>query len=45
MEAAGFVDVRLYGDLGDGDYGTNAQRLIVVGRKPKARKGKSAVGS
>ena len=45
MEAAGFVDVRLYGDLGGGDYGTNAQRLIVVGRKPKARKGKSAVGS
>ena len=40
-----FGYVRLYGDLGGGDYGTNAQRLIVVGRKPKARKGKSAVGS
>ena len=44
METAGFVDVRLYGDLDGGDYGTNAQRLIAVSRKPKARKGKSAGG-
>jgi SAM-dependent methyltransferase len=44
MEKAGFVEVRLYGDLGGGDYGTNAQRLIAVGRKPKARKGKATGG-
>jgi SAM-dependent methyltransferase len=36
MEKVGFVDVRLYGDLSGGDYGTNVQRLIAVGRKPKA---------
>jgi SAM-dependent methyltransferase len=44
MGKAGFVDVRLYGDLGGSDYGTNAQRLIAVGRKPKAQKRKSTGG-
>lgn len=39
MEKAGFVDVRLYGDLDGSDYGLDARRLIAVGRKPKARKG------
>lgn len=42
MEKVGFVDVRLYGDLEGSDYGTNAQRLIAVGRKPKPRTGKAA---
>ena len=36
MALAGFVDVRLYGDLSGGAYGTNAERLIAVGRKPRA---------
>jgi SAM-dependent methyltransferase len=39
MEEAGFVDVRLYGNLDGGEYGLNAQRLVAVGRKPKAAKG------
>jgi hypothetical protein len=39
MEQAGFVGVRLYGDLDGTEYGTNARRLIAVGRKPKARSG------
>lgn len=34
MERAGFADVKLYGDLDGGVYGSNAQRLIAVGRKP-----------
>ena len=34
MERAGFADVKLYGDLDGGAYGSNAQRLIAVGRKP-----------
>lgn len=33
MERAGFEDVRLYGNLDGGAYGTGAQRLIAVGRK------------
>ena len=36
MELAGFVDVRLYGDFDGRAYGTKAERLIAVGRKPKA---------
>ena len=44
MEQAGFVDVRLYGDLDGSDYGLDARRLIAVGRKPKARKEKSTGG-
>lgn len=34
MEQAGFADVKLYGDLDGGAYGSSAQRLIAVGRKP-----------
>jgi SAM-dependent methyltransferase len=34
MERAGFVDIRLRGNL-DGDaYGPNAERLVAIGRKP-----------
>jgi SAM-dependent methyltransferase len=36
MEQAGFIGVRLYGDLDGSEYGTDARRLIAVGRKPKA---------
>jgi hypothetical protein len=42
MEKAGFVDVRLYGDLDGSDYGLDARRLIAVGRKPKTRNGRTA---
>lgn len=35
MEHAGFVAVKLYGDLDGNAYGTNAERLIAVGRKAK----------
>lgn len=41
MEKTGFVDVRLYGDLDGSEYGTDARRLVIVGRKPKGRKGKA----
>jgi SAM-dependent methyltransferase len=34
MTGVGLVDVKLYGDLDGGAYGSNAQRLIAVGRKP-----------
>jgi SAM-dependent methyltransferase len=33
MERAGFVDVTLYGNLDGAEYGSNAERLIAVGRK------------
>lgn len=32
--AAGFADVKLYGNIGGAPYGPEADRLIVVGRKP-----------
>lgn len=34
LEAVGFRDVRLYGDLDGGEYGFDAERLIAVARKP-----------
>lgn len=34
LEEVGFVDVRLYGNLGGDEYGPDAQRLIAVARKP-----------
>jgi hypothetical protein len=34
MERAGFVGVKLYGNLEGGEYGPDAERLIAVGRKP-----------
>ncbi len=34
LEQAGFVEVKLYGNLDGGEYGLAAQRLIAVGRKP-----------
>jgi len=34
MERAGFVDVKLYGNLDGGPYGPEATRLVAVGRKP-----------
>jgi SAM-dependent methyltransferase len=37
MELAGFVDVRLFGNLDGDEYGPGAERLIAVGRKPGAR--------
>jgi SAM-dependent methyltransferase len=38
MAGAGFVDVRLYGNLDGDEYGPNAQRLIAIGRKPEIHK-------
>jgi SAM-dependent methyltransferase len=35
MEKAGFVDIRLYGNLAGDKYGYGSQRLIAVGIKPK----------
>jgi SAM-dependent methyltransferase len=37
MERAGFVGVTLYGNLDGDEYGPNAERLIVVGRKPTSK--------
>jgi 2-polyprenyl-3-methyl-5-hydroxy-6-metoxy-1,4-benzoquinol methylase len=37
MEWAGFVDVRLYGNLDGDEYGPEAERLIAVGRKAESR--------
>ncbi len=34
MELAGFTDVRLHGNFEGDEYGPNADRLIVIGRKP-----------
>jgi SAM-dependent methyltransferase len=34
MEQAGFIGVKLYGNLGGDAYGPDAERLIAVGRKP-----------
>jgi SAM-dependent methyltransferase len=34
MEHAGFVTVNLHGSLDGDEYGPNAERLIVIGRKP-----------
>lgn len=35
LETVGFRDVRLYGDLDGAKYGNEAQRLIVVAKKPE----------
>jgi SAM-dependent methyltransferase len=35
MERAGFVAVKLYGNLDGDPYGPNAERLVATGRKPK----------
>jgi SAM-dependent methyltransferase len=37
LEAAGFREVRLYGDLDGGEYGIDASRLVVVARKGTRR--------
>lgn len=37
LEWAGFVDVRLFGNLDGDEYGPQAERLIAVGRKPGAK--------
>jgi hypothetical protein len=34
MEHAGFVAVKLHGNLDGDSYGPDAERLIAVGRKP-----------
>jgi hypothetical protein len=34
MERAGFVAVKLYGNLEGDTYGPDAERLVAVGRKP-----------
>jgi hypothetical protein len=34
MERAGFVAVKLYGNLKGDTYGPDAERLVAVGRKP-----------
>jgi SAM-dependent methyltransferase len=41
MEQTGFTDVKLFGNLDGDEYGLDAQRLIVVGHKPKRAKNKS----
>ncbi|MEJ2247165.1 MAG: SAM-dependent methyltransferase, partial [Acidobacteriota bacterium] len=38
MEQTGFTDVKLFGNLDGDEYGPDAQRLIVVGHKPKRAK-------
>jgi hypothetical protein len=35
MERAGFVAVKLHGNLDGDEYGPNAERLVAVGRKPR----------
>lgn len=35
MEHAGFVAVKLYGNLDGDEYGPNAERLVAIGRKPR----------
>jgi SAM-dependent methyltransferase len=37
LERAGFVDVRLHGNLDGDEYGPNAERLIAIGRKPGSK--------
>jgi len=37
MERVGFIAVSLHGNLDGDEYGPNAERLIVVGRKPISR--------
>jgi len=37
MERAGFVGVTLFGNLDGIEYDSNAERLIVIGRKPDSR--------
>jgi hypothetical protein len=42
MERAGFVALKLHGNL-DGDaYGPNAERLIAIGHKPLSRRNKQS---
>jgi SAM-dependent methyltransferase len=42
----GFTDVKLYGNLDGDEYGSNAHRLIAVGRKPgKPKKGNTEPSS
>jgi SAM-dependent methyltransferase len=44
LERAGFVGVRLYGNLDGDGYGPDAERLIAIGRKPgSGQRGKSLV--
>ena len=35
LERAGFSEVRLYGDLNGSEYGPDAERLVVLSRKPQ----------
>jgi hypothetical protein len=35
MDRAGFVAVKLHGNLDGDEYGPNAERLVAVGRKPR----------
>jgi SAM-dependent methyltransferase len=37
MERAGFVSVKLYGNLNGDEYGPNSERLVAVGRKPVSK--------
>ncbi len=34
MEQAGFLAVRLYGNLDGDSYGPNAERLVTIGHNP-----------
>jgi SAM-dependent methyltransferase len=44
MQLAGFVDVKLFGNLDGDEYGPNAERLVAVGRKPVAGRFKKRLG-
>jgi len=45
LERAGFVAVRLYGNLDGDEYGPNAERLIALGRKPVLKDSRSRFAS
>jgi hypothetical protein len=38
MERAGFVSVKLYGNLHGDEYGPDSERLVAVGRKPVSQR-------
>jgi SAM-dependent methyltransferase len=42
MEHAGFVAVKLYGNLDGDEYGPDAERLVAIGRKRKEREAPTA---
>jgi SAM-dependent methyltransferase len=43
MRRAGFVDVKLHGNLDGDEYGPDAERLVAIGHKPTKRRGRVLV--